>query len=75
MADHRQAPSLDREWERLAAKAEEAWLLPLTAGTAWWNAGIDLWFGGLAYRPEHGDHDQLAVPELLETDGEYALFA
>lgn len=54
------------------------WQLPVIAGTAWWNAMVDLCWP----RPPaghhgacHEAHDQLVVPDPIEAEGEHALFA
>ncbi|MGN6375181.1 MAG: hypothetical protein ACTHMG_06465 [Sphingomonas sp.] len=67
--------AVDRNWPQILARAEEAWLMPLAVGAAWWNAAVSFWFGAAEWRRTRHFADQLPVPDLLERHGEHALFA
>jgi hypothetical protein len=58
-----------------AARDEQAWLLPLKIGTAWWNMMIDLSFGPATVHHRYPDRDRSLVPDRLKIDKDHGLFA
>jgi hypothetical protein len=42
-------------WQALATSAGQTWLVPLIAGTCWWNALLDWWLPIRSQRCRHRD--------------------
>lgn len=62
----------------LMGEAYEMWRLPMAMMADWWTQALDAGWRNVVPGPDGLDHKhstELIVPDILEEDGEHALFA